>query len=213
MRSAPDGSFRNNWSTRGNTNPYTGVFGTKATPPSNHYYASPVNYYSKPTYAPQQAIPPVTLTPKTPSYIPATSMMTVPSPPVIPKHTVPYFDRTGWACIPGYVQSGDQCMPVVEVVTQAIGPATCAAGKVFDGASCQPIQLPRNARVADAGDWARLPGFVNRRRNSATFSSVEKSLGSDAVSAAARGGSPRHSMPFCSSSAMRRAFSSCRAVR
>ena len=35
MRSAPDGDFSNNWSTRGNVNPYTGAPGTK-TSPSNH---------------------------------------------------------------------------------------------------------------------------------------------------------------------------------
>ncbi len=34
MRSAPDGSFNNNWSTKGNVNPYTGKQGTKTTPPA-----------------------------------------------------------------------------------------------------------------------------------------------------------------------------------
>ncbi len=33
-RSAPDGNFYNNWSTKGNINPYTGKPGTKVTPPS-----------------------------------------------------------------------------------------------------------------------------------------------------------------------------------
>ena len=33
-RSAPDGDFYNNWSTKGNVNPYTGVPGTKVTPPA-----------------------------------------------------------------------------------------------------------------------------------------------------------------------------------
>lgn len=32
-RSAPDGNFQNNWSTSGNINPYTGVEGTRVTPP------------------------------------------------------------------------------------------------------------------------------------------------------------------------------------
>lgn len=37
MRSAPDGNFSNNWSTRGNTNPYTGKEGTRdAPPPPSH---------------------------------------------------------------------------------------------------------------------------------------------------------------------------------
>ena len=33
-RSAPDGNFYNNWSTRGNVNPYTGQPGTKVSPPA-----------------------------------------------------------------------------------------------------------------------------------------------------------------------------------
>jgi hypothetical protein len=32
-RSTPDSSFNNNWSTKGNTNPYTGMDGTKVTRP------------------------------------------------------------------------------------------------------------------------------------------------------------------------------------
>lgn len=35
MRSSPDSSFRNNWSTIGNVNPYTGKIGTKTTPTYN----------------------------------------------------------------------------------------------------------------------------------------------------------------------------------
>ena len=33
-RSAPDGDFYNNWSTKGNINPYTGKPGTRVTPPN-----------------------------------------------------------------------------------------------------------------------------------------------------------------------------------
>ncbi len=33
-RSAPDGNFSNNWSTKGNFNPYTGAAGTRVTPPA-----------------------------------------------------------------------------------------------------------------------------------------------------------------------------------
>jgi hypothetical protein len=36
MRSAPDGNFGNNWSTKGNINPYTGKPGTKVTPPPGY---------------------------------------------------------------------------------------------------------------------------------------------------------------------------------
>jgi hypothetical protein len=34
-RSRPDGNFYNNWSTKGNVNPYTGKLGTKVSPPSS----------------------------------------------------------------------------------------------------------------------------------------------------------------------------------
>src|SRR5258706_4915324 len=34
QRSAPDGNFDNNWSTKGNVNPYTGEEGTRVTPPA-----------------------------------------------------------------------------------------------------------------------------------------------------------------------------------
>jgi len=40
MRSAPDGNFYNNWSTKGNVNPYTGVEGTKLTPPAGYTHQS-----------------------------------------------------------------------------------------------------------------------------------------------------------------------------
>jgi hypothetical protein len=33
MRSQPDGVFSNNWTTKGNQNPYTGKWGTRVTPP------------------------------------------------------------------------------------------------------------------------------------------------------------------------------------
>jgi len=36
-RSAPDGDFSNNWSTRGNRNPYTGKIGTKTSPGYSSY--------------------------------------------------------------------------------------------------------------------------------------------------------------------------------
>jgi hypothetical protein len=48
-RSDPDGDFGNNWSTRGNVNPYTGEYGTK-TSPSDGYGGSGSGY--RPTFAP-----------------------------------------------------------------------------------------------------------------------------------------------------------------
>jgi hypothetical protein len=36
VRSNPDGNFANNWSTKGNINPYTGKTGTRVTPPAGY---------------------------------------------------------------------------------------------------------------------------------------------------------------------------------
>lgn len=36
MRSHPDGNFGNNWTTKGNQNPYTGEWGTRVTPPGGN---------------------------------------------------------------------------------------------------------------------------------------------------------------------------------
>jgi hypothetical protein len=56
LRTSPDNSFNNNWTTAGNTNPHTGVVGTKTFPStssSNYYYKpstpsfyTPIYYYS-----------------------------------------------------------------------------------------------------------------------------------------------------------------------
>jgi hypothetical protein len=40
-RSAPDSNSYNNWSAKGNTNPYTGALGTKVYPSIPSYYSTP----------------------------------------------------------------------------------------------------------------------------------------------------------------------------
>lgn len=51
MRSTPDGNFNNNWSTKGNVNPYTGAEGTKVTPPpSESPYGQTSNPYDSNPY-------------------------------------------------------------------------------------------------------------------------------------------------------------------
>jgi hypothetical protein len=44
-RSAPDGNFYNNWSTKGNVNPYTGEAGTRVTPPGQSSGSGSVGGY------------------------------------------------------------------------------------------------------------------------------------------------------------------------
>lgn len=54
-RSDPDGNFDNNWSTKGNVNPYTGEIGTKTKPSTGSYYnntTSSTNYKYNDQYSP-----------------------------------------------------------------------------------------------------------------------------------------------------------------
>lgn len=53
MRSSPDSSFRNNWSTVGNVNPYTGKKGTKTTPTYNYNSIRSSSITSNTSYASQ----------------------------------------------------------------------------------------------------------------------------------------------------------------
>jgi hypothetical protein len=58
-RSAPDGDFSNNWSTRGNINPYTGKMGTKDYPSSGYGGFNPTNTFgnTSPPLLPSSAAP------------------------------------------------------------------------------------------------------------------------------------------------------------
>jgi hypothetical protein len=47
-RSSPDNSYNNNWSVRGNQNPYTGQYGTRA--PTYNDRSPPRDTFSAPTY-------------------------------------------------------------------------------------------------------------------------------------------------------------------
>ncbi len=49
-RSSPDSNFYNNWSTKGNVNPYTGSYGTRVTKPRSYgsSYKLPSSYRSVP---------------------------------------------------------------------------------------------------------------------------------------------------------------------
>ena len=58
-RSSPDGNFANNWSTKGNINPYTGNVGTRVTPPHSAGFSFP-SYglpSTSPTYSPNTIYP------------------------------------------------------------------------------------------------------------------------------------------------------------
>jgi hypothetical protein len=54
-RSNPDGNFYNNWSTKGNINPYTGQRGARVTPPTytpRYYPRTSIPSYQSPSYYP-----------------------------------------------------------------------------------------------------------------------------------------------------------------
>jgi len=63
MRSAPDGNPYNNYSTIGNTNPYTGQPGTHQPQPTQSYPA-PIQY---PTYTPSYPVQPAPAYPTYPN--------------------------------------------------------------------------------------------------------------------------------------------------
>ena len=50
MRSSPDGNPLNNWSTRGNVNPYTGDVGTRNPSGSRNGYGSPSPSFGSPAF-------------------------------------------------------------------------------------------------------------------------------------------------------------------
>lgn len=52
MRSSPDSTPLNNWSTQGNVNPYTGAVGTRSPYNSGSGYGSPSPSFGSPTYNP-----------------------------------------------------------------------------------------------------------------------------------------------------------------
>jgi hypothetical protein len=92
-RSYPDGSFYNNWSTKGNVNPYTGQPGTKVAPPSGYRtppYRALIEYYSMRTPGPASATAPPSV-PAVPA--PSPGPMRLPrgidSLPVIPLSVAP----------------------------------------------------------------------------------------------------------------------------
>ena len=71
-RSSPNSSVWDNWSTRGNVNPYTGQVGTRDpygsygytpryNPPATNYYNNPNSYFSTPYRSPYS-------TPRTPCF-------------------------------------------------------------------------------------------------------------------------------------------------
>ena len=56
-RSRPDGNFDNNWSTKGNVNPYTGKEGTRVSPPSSGYSGTSLNQPQPFSRAPIEVAP------------------------------------------------------------------------------------------------------------------------------------------------------------
>jgi len=77
-RSAPDGSFENNWSTKGNTNPYTGEAGTKVSPPARE------GGYADPIPSPAQVDPSMSSTHSLPVTDPPAATLQVPAPHIDP---------------------------------------------------------------------------------------------------------------------------------
>ena len=91
-RTAPDGSFYNNWSTKGNVNPYTGKEGTL-----NYPNNSKGNNY---------------ILPSTTSGITNQNSQSIKQSNTIPKNAKINYLGNGWECEYGYRQSGNGCLAV-----------------------------------------------------------------------------------------------------
>lgn len=73
-RSAPDGRFYNNWSTKGNINPYTGEDGKVVSPPlsgSRGSYSLPAPSLIPPRSSDESSPPPLLRLPSTPTFSPS----------------------------------------------------------------------------------------------------------------------------------------------
>ena len=102
-RSAPDGNFYNNWSTKGNTNPYTGKEGTKTVDPNLHSYGSGSSVDASPNNAGE----------KSENSLIDTSVDTDDTKGIkVPKHAKLNYFADGWECERGYYQSGNTCEAV-----------------------------------------------------------------------------------------------------
>jgi len=129
-RSAPDGNFNNNWSTKGNVNPYTGKEGTKTSPNGGYGTGTSTYPYINPNeQSPNSASKP-NVTEKEIN-IPANAKLN--------------YSGRGWECEHGFYKSGDACAAVNIPANAKLNYSghgwECEHGYVHRGGSCVPLVL------------------------------------------------------------------------
>ncbi len=137
-RSSPNGTVRDNYSYKGNINPYTGEVGT-------HYYRdNPTSEY----------------------YTGGISTGYAPSIGTVNLPTNAELDYTGhgWVCRSGYYQAGAECQPVqlpANAELDFMGHGwVCRRGYYQAGSECRGVQLPENAELDFMGhDWVCRRGY------------------------------------------------------
>ena len=143
-RTAPDGNFYNNWSTKGNVNPYTGKEGTLSYP--NNSTGSSFVLPSTTTGTINESSP---LNEKSNA---------------IPKNAKVNYFGNGWECEFGYRQSGNSCL-AVELPKHAkinyFGNGwECEFGYRQSGNSCLAVELPQHAKINYFGNgWECEYGY------------------------------------------------------
>src|SRR6185369_4788225 len=182
-RSAPDGNFNNNWSTKGNVNPYTGKQGTKTSPPDGYKgsssgsgtaeYINPENNSGISTdknEIPGQRSPPSQIPPiSDKSYINSEPTKSKASKSnssiIIPANAKLNYRGNGWECNRGYVRRGDACDQVYVPDNAKLNYSghgwVCNRGYVRHGDTCETVNVPQNARLNHSGhSWECNRGYT-----------------------------------------------------
>lgn len=162
-RSGPDGSFYNNWSTRGNINPYTGEEGKVDSPRPGTSYVPNIAPYA-PLYVPSpvtapSASPPATLPSALPELPPQTNSI-----PSIPANAKLNIYGNDWECVRGFRRTGSECAPVQLSENSKLNVFgndwECQRGFRQSGSECVQVQLPANAKLNVFGnDWECQRGY------------------------------------------------------
>lgn len=150
-RSAPDGNFNNNWSTKGNINPYTGKEGTKISPPARYNTKGTAVYpMANENVGPDSAHDP--------------------KPIRIPQNAKVNYFGNGWECKRGYYQKGEACV-AVDVPANAkldyFGHSwECKRGYIRNADSCIAVNVPSNAKLDYFGHgWECERGYFQKGNN------------------------------------------------
>ena len=182
-RSSPDGNFSNNWSTKGNINPYTGEEGTlnykqttypySAPPESNINSSVPLIIPKNYDYSNNIDIINNNKSNNTASdysdnkseckngfYKHGSECIAA----QIPINSELNYFGNGWQCKYGFYQSGSQCLPVqipLNAKLNYFGHGwECEYGFYQSGLQCLPVQIPSNSKLNYFGHgWECEYGF------------------------------------------------------